>query len=124
MAHHHGDCFSFTSIARTVVLVACVSAATANAAPAQTQQSLTIRGRNQVVHLYGPRTGTPVIVSSGDGGWIHLAPHVAGMLAADGFFVVGFDVRAYLASFTTGGDTLRVEDEPFDYKVLVDFAAR
>jgi type IV secretory pathway VirJ component len=28
-------------------------------------------------------------VSSGDGGWIHLAPHVAEVLAAKGFFVVG-----------------------------------
>ena len=44
----------------------------------------------------------PVIVSSGDGGWIHLGPHVAEVLAAKGFFVVGFDVKAYLESFTSG----------------------
>jgi len=65
-----------------------------------------------------------VVVSSGDGGWIHLGPHVAEVLAASGFFVVGFDVKAYLESFTSGKVTLRPEDEPGDYKVLADFAAR
>lgn len=65
-----------------------------------------------------------MIVSSGDGGWIHLGPHVAEVLAAKGFFVVGFDVRAYLESFTSGQATLRPDDEPGDYKVLADFAAR
>jgi dipeptidyl aminopeptidase/acylaminoacyl peptidase len=63
-------------------------------------------------------------VSSGDGGWMHLAPHVAAVLAAQGFFVVGFDARAYLESFTSGGNTLRPEDEPGDYQVLVDYARR
>ena len=48
--------------------------------------------------------GAPVIVSSGDGGWIHLGPHVAEILAARGYFVVGFDVKAYLESFTAGHD--------------------
>ena len=66
----------------------------------------------------------PVIVSSGDGGWIHLGPHVAELLAANGFFVVGFDVKAYLERFTSGKTTLRPEDEPSDYKVIADFAAR
>jgi alpha-beta hydrolase superfamily lysophospholipase len=63
-------------------------------------------------------------VSSGDGGWIHLAPHVAETLAAKGFFVVGFDVKAYLEHFTSGKATLRPADEPGDYKVISDFAAR
>ena len=43
---------------------------------------------------------------------------------AKGFFVVGFDVKAYLEGFTSGQTTLRAEDEPGDYKVLADFAAR
>ena len=87
-------------------------------------ETITIRGRDQVLRLYGPRNGTPVIVSSGDGGWIHLGPHVAEVLAAKGFFVVGFDVKAYLEGFTSGSTTLRVEDEPGDYRTLIDFAAR
>ena len=66
-----------------------------------------------------------MIVSSGDGGWMHLAPHVAEVLASCGYFVVGFDVKAYLSSVTAvdnGG--VRPMDEPADYRVLVDFAAR
>jgi len=98
------------------------------AVPANTQaartESVSIRGHAQYLRLYGSRGGAPVIVSSGDGGWIHLSPHVAEVLAARGYFVVGFDVRAYLAGFTAGAVTLRPEDTPGDYKVLVDFAAR
>ena len=91
---------------------------------AQATETITIRGHAQALRIYGTRGGSPVIVSSGDGGWIHLGPHVAEVLAAKGFFVVGFDVRAYLVSFTSGKVTLRPEDEPGDYKVLADFAAR
>ena len=69
---------------------------------AQTREAIIIRGHAQSLRLYGTRGGAPVIVSSGDGGWIHLGPHVAEVLAAKGFFVVGFDVKAYLESFTSG----------------------
>jgi alpha-beta hydrolase superfamily lysophospholipase len=92
---------------------------------AQTTDALVIRGHEQILHVYGSRgSGDPAIVSSGDGGWIHLAPHVAEMLARQGFFVVGFDVRAYLAGFTSGAVTLRPDDEPRDYRVLAEYAAR
>lgn len=91
---------------------------------AQTRETVTIRGQTQSLRLYGTRGGIPVIISSGDGGWIHLGPHVAEVLAAKGFFVVGFDVKAYLERFTSGKSTLRPEDEPGDYKVIADFAAR
>jgi hypothetical protein len=63
-------------------------------------------------------------LSSGDGGWIHLAPHVADLLASNGYFVVGFNVKRYLTSFTQGDTTLRVQDEPGDYRVLAGFASR
>jgi len=91
---------------------------------AQTRETVTIRGQTQSLRLYGTRGGIPVIVSSGDGGWIHLGVHVAEVLAAKGFFVVGFDVKAYLEGSTSGKTTLRPEDEPSDYKVIADFAAR
>ena len=96
----------------------------AGSALAQSSETLMIRGRPQLLRLYGNRGGTPVIVSSGDGGWIHLGPHVAEVLAARGFFVVGFDTRAYLSGFTTGGSTLDPADEPGDYRALIEFAAR
>jgi fermentation-respiration switch protein FrsA (DUF1100 family) len=101
----------------TVCLAAC-------GAFAETSDTLTIRGHAQTLHLYGTRGAPPVIVSSGDGGWMHLAPHVAELLSSKGFFVVGFDAKAYLASFTSGGTTLSTADEPGDYKILADYAAR
>ena len=78
---------------------------------AQSTDTLSLRGRAQVLRIYGPRGGQPIIVSSGDGGWIHLGPHVAEVLAARGYFVVGFDVKAYLASFTSDHTTLRPSRE-------------
>lgn len=86
--------------------------------------TINIRGKPQQLRLYGAPTAEPVVVSSGDGGWIHLGPHVAEFLAANGYFVVGIDVRAYLASFTSGSATLRSEDEPGDYRTIVEFASR
>jgi hypothetical protein len=50
--------------------LSCV-ATTAHAAPAPTTEVIRIRNRAQTLHLYGPRSGPPVIVSSGDGGWVH-----------------------------------------------------
>jgi len=88
------------------------------------EQTVTIRGHVQTLRIYAPRNGTPVVVSSGDGGWFHLAPHVATLLASPGCFVVGFDVRAYLAAFTPAAATLRPEDVPHDYEVLIAFASR
>lgn len=90
----------------------------------QTSRAISIRGRQQTLYVYGQPLGDPVIVSSGDGGWIHLAPHVAELLARCGFFVVGFDVKAYLSSFTSRRATLRPEDEPADYRAVAQFASR
>ena len=103
------------------VLVAALSSAVATRA--QTAQRISIRGHEQLLQLYGPPTGNPVLVSSGDGGWMHLGPHVAELLAARGFFVVGFDAKAYLAGFTTGKSTLRTSEEAADYRTLATFAS-
>jgi len=96
----------------------------AAAAPAVTTESLTIRGCAQTLHLYGARGGPVAIVTSGDGGWVHLGPDVAAFLAAEGYFVVGFDAKAYLSSFTSRTGPLRPEDVPGDYGALVDYAER
>jgi pimeloyl-ACP methyl ester carboxylesterase len=105
-----------------LVLVGLLWLAAIIPAQAQIRQNILIRGHQCSLYLYGPRNGDPVIVSSGDGGWIHLGPHVAQILGARGFFVVGFDVRAYLESFTTPRSTLSAEQEPGDYNVLAEFA--
>jgi hypothetical protein len=87
-------------------------------------ETFSIRGVEQTLHLYGERGSPPVIVSSGDGGWVHLGPQVASFLATRGYFVVGFDAKAYLSAFTDGPATLSVEDVPRDYSLLVDYVAR
>ena len=93
--------------------------------PAHPTDTRVLRGHPQLVHVYGERgSGDPVIVSSGDGGWIHLGPHVAETLAARGYFVVGFDVKAYLSSFTSDQQVLSVGDVPGDYRALVEYATR
>lgn len=105
-----------------LLLVATGIALSCRPAAADATETLVLRGRPQTLRLYGTRGQTPVIVSSGDGGWVHLGPDVATYLAGRGFFVVGFDTRAYLASFTSGKDALHADDVPTDYKALADFA--
>jgi pimeloyl-ACP methyl ester carboxylesterase len=105
------------------VIVTLIAVAAARGAPAQGAEAVAIRGRMQYVHLYGPPAGAPVVVSSGDGGWLHLAPHLAEVLAVNGYRVVGFDAKAYLASFTSGASTLQPDDVPADYRVLIDLAS-
>jgi pimeloyl-ACP methyl ester carboxylesterase len=92
--------------------------------PLQRTDLLSIRGHQQTLRIYGTRGGQAAVVSSGDGGWTHLAPHVAEMLSSKGFFIVGVDSKAYLESFTSGKSVLRVEDEPADYRLLAEYAAR
>ena len=86
----------------TVLTVTASSLQHAERHLGQARETVTIRGQTQSLRVYGTRGRPAVIVSSGDGGWIHLAPHVAQVLAAKGFFVVGFDVKAYLERFTSG----------------------
>jgi pimeloyl-ACP methyl ester carboxylesterase len=110
--------------ARLRAAIVVMSLSIVTAASAQTRATISIRGHDQTLYLYGPATGDPVVVSSGDGGWMHLGPHVAELLARRGMFVVGVDVRAYLSSFTSGRTALRAEDEPRDYRILAQFASK
>ena len=88
----------------------------------ETRRNLTIRGKAQELRLYGSPNAAPVILSSGDGGWIGLVTQVAELLQRKGYYVIGFNSRAYLASFTSGTSTLRPEDVPTDYLSLIVFA--
>lgn len=109
-----------------VAIIVCLAAGvrTTSASSAARVETLVIRGHAQTLRLYGPPGGAPIIVSSGDGGWMHLGPQIAETLADAGYFVVGFDARAYLESFTFGRSTLEEKDEPSDYAALVDVVAR
>src|SRR6187401_215003 len=115
------------SMARRWAMLAAIVAGCAGPAMSRSpsnREALLIRDHEQSLYLYGSSRGEPVIVSSGDGGWIHLGPHVAEFLASRGFFVMGFDVKVYLSSFTSERSTLRPEDEPADYRVLTELAKK
>ena len=116
----------FAYIRRWVVCASTIAALAGSASLSWSQdhEIVAIRGHQQSLFIYGSPRGEPVIVSSGDGGWIHLGPHVADFLAARGFFVIGFDVKSYLSSFTSERSTLRPEEEPADYRVLTDVAKK
>jgi dienelactone hydrolase len=98
------------------------AAATGGVPPSRTE-ALSLRGVSQTLHLYGARGGKVAIVTSGDGGWVHLGPEVAEFLAGEGYRVVGFDAKAYLSSFTSKSGPLHVEDVPRDYEALLEYAA-
>ena len=75
-----------------------------------TIRTVSLNGHEQKLHLYGRCSAPPVILTSGDGGWMHLAPHLADALAARGYFVIGFDAKAYLNSGSEAGDALSPAD--------------
>ena len=110
---------------RTGVAVICgLVIGLVSPALAQSTSGFTLRGKVLTLHLYGPVNGAPVIVASGDGGWVHLGPHVAEVLARAGHFVVGVDSKQYLSAFTVGTTTLRQDDVPRDFQALIAYAAR
>jgi fermentation-respiration switch protein FrsA (DUF1100 family) len=104
---------------RALALGLGVLLAVAAPAAAQTTETLVLRGRPLTLHLYGPGGGEPTVVASGDGGWVHLGPEVAEMLAAQGRFVVGLDSKEYLAHFTSSADMLMPRDVPGDFAALM-----
>jgi hypothetical protein len=104
----------------TLAVAAALGSAEAGSSPRS--ESFALRGHALPLHLYGSRGAPTAVVTSGDGGWVHLGPDVAQFLASKGWFVVGFDAKAYLSSFTSGSRTLEVADVPGDYAVLVDYA--
>jgi dienelactone hydrolase len=102
-----------------IVFALSLFARSAVASPPCTTDTIALRGQLQHLHMCGDRSGTPVIVTSGDGGWIHLAPHVADLLAAQGYFVVGFDSKAYLTSNTETSGPLTPANIAADFAALI-----
>jgi len=119
VSHMHQRRSALPALLTAAMAVGCSLAAAGGTSATET---LVIRGQAQTLHMYGPRSGTPVLVSSGDGGWIHLGPHIAEVLGAHGFFVVGFDVKSYLAGFTSASGPLHREHVAGDYRALLDYA--
>lgn len=80
-----------------------------------------VRGKTLTLTIYSPRAqsrGT-IVMGSGDVGWVGLAPSMAEELAAQGYTVIGINVRQYLAAFTSGSNHLQPNDVPGDYRFLI-----
>jgi type IV secretory pathway VirJ component len=78
---------------------------------------LPLRGKTLTLTIYRP-AGAPkgtIIMGSGDVGWVGLGVSLAEFLSADGYIVVGVNVRQYLSVFTVGKSHLEVADPPDDY---------
>jgi type IV secretory pathway VirJ component len=104
------------------VIAAIASAAWASTATASEKVEVAVRGRTLTVEIYPPH-GSPrgtVVMGSGDVGWVGLAASMADDLSAQGFLVVGINVRQYLASFTSGQSHLQPADVPGDYRLIID----
>lgn len=95
-----------------------VSASAAVAGPVRVD--VPIRGRTLSLSVYQP-DGQPrgtVIMGSGDVGWVGLAVTRAQELSADGYRVVGLNMREYLAAVTSGRAHLSPEDVQHDFGEL------
>ncbi len=88
------------------------------------ESAVAIRGKAFTLRWEGPPSGDPILVLSGDGGWVHLGPQAAQFLAGLGYRVAGFDTKDYLERFTEGRRTLTEADVPRDLKVVIEAVAR
>ena len=82
-----------------------------------------LRERVMALTIYRP-SGTPkgtIIMGSGDVGWVGLAVARAQELSADGYLVVGVNVREYLSAFTTKSTHLTAVDIGHDFGELSRF---
>ena len=113
---------------RALTWGACIVTAVAWAATtsaAETTDTVRIRDHQQTVHLYGTRGGTPAIVSSGDGGWIHLGPHVADRCwPRAGISSSASTSRRISNLHLERRDAAHAGRPGPDYRALIDYAAR
>jgi type IV secretory pathway VirJ component len=80
-----------------------------------------LRGRDLTLTIYRPPAASrgTILMGSGDVGWVGLGASMADSLAAQGYLVIGINVRQYLAAFTDREKHLSVRDVPEDYRDLV-----
>lgn len=103
-------------LAALLVWIAPVTAASTD------KLDVTVRGRTITLTIYAPKAaprGT-IIMGSGDVGWVGLAVSMAEELSAEGYLVVGVNVRQYLAAFSIGKESVHPQDVPGDYQAIAD----
>jgi alpha-beta hydrolase superfamily lysophospholipase len=106
------------------IAVACAVLLCATPVYAAEKIGITLRGRSLTLELYRPPAGvTPqgtVLMGSGDVGWVVLGVDLSEFLSAQGFAVVGINVRQYLSALTSGAEHVTPEQVPGDYAAIVD----
>ncbi len=109
----------------TVALLAGAAAAgRAEAGDAARSEGFTLRGHALTLRLYGTRGAPSAIVTSGDGGWVHLGPDVARFLAAEGLVRRRLRRQGLPVELHQRPKTLDPADVPTDYAALADYAAQ
>jgi len=82
------------------------------------------RGKTLSLTIYHPTAGTPkgtIFMAGGDVGWVGLAVTMAHHLVAEGYTVVGINVRQYLSAYTSGASHLAPADIQRDYADLARY---
>jgi len=114
----------FTVIRHLLPLVCALIGATTWSAVVCASEKVDVDVRGKALTLAidqpaGQSRGT-IIMGSGDVGWVGLAVSMADSLSAQGYTVVGINVRQYLSAFTSGKSHLLVSDIPGDYRIVRD----
>ena len=109
-----------------VVLALAMITPVTCARAAEEHATVSVRGKPLALSVYQPHGSGPavegtIIMGSGDVGWVGLAASMAEFAAADGYIVVGINVRQYLAAFTNGHDHLAPADVPRDYAEIAQY---
>jgi len=103
-------------------VIAAIASPVATRAADKEEVALAVRGKTLTLTLYTPRVqsrGT-IVIGSGDVGWVGLAASMADELSAQGYTIVGINVRQYLSAFTSGSNHLQTADVPADYRFLIN----
>jgi hypothetical protein len=92
-------------------------------------ESLTLRSKSQTMYLYEPVPGSParpfqIILTSGDLGWIGISVDIAERLRSRGYRTIGFNARAYLASYTGKNSYVEAADISGDYRAIMNWAVQ
>jgi dienelactone hydrolase len=88
---------------------------------AQSTTSIDLRGKSQLLHLYGDKSKPVVLLCSGDLGWAGFVVHVAECLNGKGYAVAGLNTKEYLTSFTTKNSALKETEVMGDFKTLLAY---
>ncbi len=111
-----------TAFARATLLATALFATIAAPALAKESISIPVRSKTVSVEYYAPAAGSAprgsVIMGSGDVGWVGLGAELADFLAAQGYAVVGVNVREYLETFSAGGGHVTPDQVGTDYETI------